>query len=179
HKVTKKSPITTNETKKANTINGVKNTKSVSNKNLKTQHNEVQFPQQSTKLQYNNKDINIKKPVKNDVSQETPKVISGKNAQPSSKSIKTLSPSPITPKKKQAKQPIIQNKNKTQAIMPTDKNRKANTAIKQKRSGLSKAKVRVSQHTSSKRKSKTIKPQLLSSSTKVAKKKTNTTKVNK
>lgn len=96
HKATKKSPIATNETKKANTINGVKNTKSVSNKNLKTQQNEVQFPKQSTKLQYNNKDINIKKPVKNDVSQETPKVISGKNTQPSSKIMKVQSPSLFT-----------------------------------------------------------------------------------
>lgn len=165
HKVTKKSPIATNDTKKVNTINEVKNTKIVNNKNLKAQQNEVQFPQQSTKLQYNTKDINVKK--------------SGKNVQPSSKPMKVQSPSPIKQKSKLAKQPSIQNKNKTQAIMPVDKNQKINTAIKQKQSGLSKAKVRVSQHTSSKRKSKTIKPQLLSSSTKVAKKKTNTTKVNK
>ncbi|MGI2264077.1 trypsin-like peptidase domain-containing protein [Staphylococcus cohnii] len=179
HKVTKKSPIATNETKKINTINEVKNTKIVNNKNLKAQQNEVQIPKQGTKLQYNNKDISVKKSVKNGVSQGTPNVISGKNVQPLSKTIKVQSPSPIKQKRKLAKQPIIQNKNKTQAIMPTDKNQKVNTAIKQKQSGLSKAKVRVAQHTSSKRTSKSIKPQLLSSSTKVAKKKTNKTKVNK
>src|SRR5699024_12066288 len=97
-------------------------------------------------LQYNNKDISVKKSVKNGVSQGTPNVISGKNVQPLSKTIKVQSPSPIKQKRKLAKQPIIQNKNKTQAIMPTDKNQKINTAIKQKQSGLSKA--RSEEHTS-------------------------------
>lgn len=168
HKVTKKSPIATNETKKVNTINKVKNTKIVNNKNLEAQQNEVQFPKQGTKLQYNNNDISVKKSVKNGVSQGTPNVISGKNVQPLSKTIKVQSHSPITPKKKLAKQPIIQNKNK--AIMPTNKNQKTNASTKQKQSGSSKTKVRVAQHTSSKRTSKSIKPQLLSSSTKTTKK---------
>lgn len=97
--------------------------------------------------------------------------------QPPSKTIKVQSHSPITQKKKLAKQPIIQNKNK--AIMPTNKNQKTNASIKQKQSGSSKTKVRVAQHTSSKRTSKSIKPQLLSSSTKTTKKQTNTTKINK
>src|SRR5699024_3224559 len=114
---------------------------------------------------------------KNGVSQGTPNVISGKNVQPLSKTIKVQSHSPITPKKKLAKQPIIQNKNK--AIMPTNKNQKTNASTKQKQSGSSKTKVRVAQHTSSKRTSKSIKPQLLSSSTKTTKKQTNTTKINK
>lgn len=69
---------------------------------------------------------------------------------------------------KLSKQPIIQNKNK--AIMPTNKNQKTNASIKQNQSGSSKTKVRVAQHTSSKRSSKSIKPQLLSSSTKTTKK---------
>ncbi len=97
--------------------------------------------------------------------------------QPPSKTIKVQSHSPITQKKKLAKQPIIQNKNK--AIMPTNKNQKTNASIKQKQSGSSKTKVRVAQHTSSKRTSKSIKPQLLSSSTKTTKNQTNTTKINK
>ncbi|WP_245337623.1 serine protease [Staphylococcus sp. GDY8P98P] len=101
----------------------------------------------------------------------------GKNVQPPSKTIKVQSHSPITQKKKLAKQPIIQNKNK--AIMPTNKNQKTNASIKQKQSGSSKTKVRVAQHTSSKRTSKSIKPQLLSSSTKTTKNQTNTTKINK
>ncbi|GEQ04033.1 hypothetical protein [Staphylococcus ureilyticus] len=168
HKVTKKYPITTKETKKINTTNEVKNTKIVSNSNLKSQQNEVQFPKQNTKLKYNNKDIEFKNPVIKGDPKDTPKVILGKNVQPPSKTIKVQSHSPITPKKKLSKQPIIQNKNK--AIMPTNKNQKTNASIKQNQSGSSKIKVRVAQHTSSKRTSKSIKPQLLSSSTKTTKK---------
>ena len=177
HKVTKKYPITTKATKKINTTNEVKNTKIVSNSNLKSKQNGVQFPKQNTKLKYNNKDIEFKNPVKKGDPKDTPKVILGKNVQPPSKTIKVQSHSPITPKKKLAKQPIIQNKNK--AIMPTNKNQKTNASIKQKQSGSSKTKVRVAQHTSSKRTPKSIKPQLLSSSTKTTKKQTNTTKINK
>src|SRR5699024_11316436 len=62
---------------------------------------------------------------------------------------------------------------------PTNTHQKTNPSIKQKQSGSSKTKVRVAQHTSSKRTSKSIKPQLLSSSTKTTKKQTNTTKINK
>lgn len=177
HKITEKYPIATKETKKINTINDGKNTKIVSNSNLKSQQNEVQFPKQNTKLKYNNKDIKFKKPVIKGASKDTTKVILSKNVQPPSKSIKVQSHSPVIPKKKLAKQPIIQNKNK--AIMPTNKNQKTNASIKQKQSGSSKTKVLVAQHTSSKRTSKSIKPQLLSSSTKITKKQTNTTKVNK
>ncbi|MEX5652303.1 trypsin-like peptidase domain-containing protein [Staphylococcus cohnii species complex 1658] len=177
HKVTKKYPITTKATKKINTTNDGKNTKIVSNSNLKSQQNGVQFPKQNTKLKYNNKDIEFKNPVIKGALKDTPKVILGKNVQPPSKTIKVQSHSPITQKKKLAKQPIIQNKNK--AIMPTNKNQKTNASIKQKQSGSSKTKVRVAQHTSSKRTSKSIKPQLLSSSTKTTKNQTNTTKINK
>ena len=108
HKVTKKYPITTKATKKINTTNEVKNTKIVSNSHLKSKQNGVQFPKQNTKLKYNNKDIEFKNPVIKGAPKNTPKVILGKNVQPPSKTIKVQSHSPITPKKKLAKQPIIQ-----------------------------------------------------------------------
>src|SRR5699024_4429816 len=127
NKVTKKYQITTKTTKNTNKV---KNNKIDSNSNLKSKQNRVQYPKQNTKLKYNNKDIEFKNPVKKGDPKDTPKVILGKNVQPPSKTIKVKSHSPITPKKKLSKQPIIQNKNK--AIIPTNKNQKTNASIKQK-----------------------------------------------